>query len=240
MCSSLASSSAANSPSTPVPARRANSPVAAIRVQAARDSRRRAAEMMPSSWSSEQPARPEPSSPVTVCTTVASRGPGVIVSEAPPWQNPARVRCSAGRVMYRPCSGPGASSSSGKPSGSASSGPGSGKVAWGMHHAPFGRNQRGGDKNSIAYLYPKITSYTKTSSRSLTAAEGAVAGGDYVAFADGGAAGGGAAGGGAAGGGAAGGGRAGARSRSSTRPRRGSRRRRQAWAWAWSRVRRGA
>ncbi len=80
---------------------------AARRRVAVRDSRRRAAEMIPSSWSSEQPARPAPSSPVTVSTTAASSAPGAIVSDAPPWQKPARVSCPAGRVMYRPCSGPG-------------------------------------------------------------------------------------------------------------------------------------
>ena len=69
------------------PARRANSAIAAITVHSSRDCCRRAAEMMPISWSSEQPARPEPSSPVTVCTTVARRGPGAIVSAAPPWQS---------------------------------------------------------------------------------------------------------------------------------------------------------
>ena len=47
MCSSAASSSAANSPSTPVPARRANSPIAAITVHSSRDCCRRAAEMIP-------------------------------------------------------------------------------------------------------------------------------------------------------------------------------------------------
>src|SRR6202050_1342579 len=84
MCNSVASSSAANSPSRPVPARRANSPIAAITVHVSRASWRRAAEMIPISWSSEQPARPEPSSPVTVSTTAARRGPGVMVSAAAP------------------------------------------------------------------------------------------------------------------------------------------------------------
>src|SRR6202042_2644977 len=140
MWSSQASSSAANSPSGPVPARRANSLMAVNRIHAFRHSWRRAAEMMPSSWSSEHPASPEPSSPVTVSTTVASSGPGAIVSAWPFWANPDRVSSSAGRVTNRPCSGPGASPSGGKPPGSASSGPGSGNRAWGTRHAPFGRN----------------------------------------------------------------------------------------------------
>ena len=144
-CSSQASSSAANSPSRPVPARRANSPTAAISVHADRDSRRRAAEMMPSSWSSEQPASPEPSSPVTVSTTVASSAPGTIVSASPPWANPDRVSCSAGKHTYRPCgmpssSGPGSSSAgSGEPSGSCSSPGGLGNGSWSTQHRPFGR-----------------------------------------------------------------------------------------------------
>ena len=158
MCSSKASSSAANSPCGLVPARRANSPIAAISVQAARDSRRRAAEMIPISWSSEQPARPEPSSPVTVSTTVASSGPGAMVSASPFWAKPDRVSCSAGRVMYRPCSGLWSSWAS-----SGSSGPGSGRRAGGMHHAPFGRNKGGGDGNIITYTKLDVT-YSKNTS----------------------------------------------------------------------------
>src|SRR5579859_1581670 len=88
---------------------------------------------------------------------VPSRGPGRIVSEAPPWQNPLRVRCPAGRVMNRPCSGPGSSSSSAKPSASASSGPGSGKGSGSTRHAPFGRNERGGGENIITYIEIDVT-----------------------------------------------------------------------------------
>ena len=57
--------------------------MAAICVQAEWHSIRRAAEMMPTSWSSEHPASPEPSCPVTVWTTAARSGPGAMVSASP-------------------------------------------------------------------------------------------------------------------------------------------------------------
>jgi hypothetical protein len=41
-------------------------------------------------------------------------------------------------------------------------GPGSGKVARGMHHAPFGRKFRRVGENGIAYLQPRITYYANT------------------------------------------------------------------------------
>ena len=51
--------------------------------------------MIPISWSSDRPATPAPSSPVTAPTTAASSGPGAIASDAPPCANPGRDTCSA-------------------------------------------------------------------------------------------------------------------------------------------------
>src|SRR5579872_2736084 len=131
-----------------VPARRANSATADSMIHSSRACCRRAPEMTPSSWSPEQPGRPEPSSPVTVSTMVPNRGPGRIVSAAPPWQNPDRVNCSGGRHTYKPCPvKPGSSSSSAegsseKPPGSSSSPGGLENRSWGTNHRPFGRIQK--------------------------------------------------------------------------------------------------
>ena len=83
-CSSQANWSAANSAAQGSPTVRAvNSPTAASRYQATRDSNRRTAAMTPISWSSDSPARPFASSPVTVLMMLASSGSGGISAAGP-------------------------------------------------------------------------------------------------------------------------------------------------------------
>ena len=90
--------------------REANSPSAAIRAQASRDSIRRVPDKNPTSWSSDSLARSSPCSPVTVSSTMASSGPGAIVSARPSSANPSRDSSSAGKVTYSPCGMPSSTS----------------------------------------------------------------------------------------------------------------------------------
>ena len=59
--------------------------------------------MTPISWSSDSPARPFPSLPVTVLIIVASSGSGGMSAAGPDWVNRSVSRDPAGRHRNRPC-----------------------------------------------------------------------------------------------------------------------------------------